>query len=202
MRSAPCLSVFSLGAAASAFLLLSASAYADRSDREKPLMFEADRSYNVAEKDSADSRVLEGNVVIKQGTMRINANKLILRQDKAGMRFGEGFGAPVFFTQKQEGRGDFFEGYGERVEFDERTDSVKLFSKAKLKIGKDELSAEYIAYNTVTEKYVVAGSAPGSNVSQATGRVTGVLYPGAKDGAAAKTSPVAPASAPLPAPAN
>ena len=115
------------------------------------------------------------------------------------MRFGEGFGAPVFFTQKQEGRGDFFEGYGERVEFDERTDSVKLFSKAKLKIGKDELTAEYIAYNTVTEKYVVAGSAPGSNVPQATGRVTGVLYPGAKDGAAAKTNPATPAPAPVPA---
>ena len=163
-----------------ALCLFPAGAQADRSDREKPLMFEADRSYNVAEKDSADSRVLEGNVVITQGTMRIAANKLILRQDKEGLRFGEGFGAPVFFTQKQEGRSDFFEAYGERVEFDERTDSVKLFSKAKLKIGKDELTAEYIAYNTATEKYEVAGVAPGTRLPQNAGRVTGVLYPGAK----------------------
>lgn len=184
--------------AAAVFFFFTSIAYADRGDREKPLMFEADRSYNVAEKDSADSRVLEGNVVITQGTMRIAANKLILRQDKEGMRFGEGFGSPVFFTQKQEGRSDFFEAYGERVEFDERTDSVKLFSKAKLKIGKDELTAEYIAYNTATEKYVVAGAAPGSSLPQATGRVTGVLYPGTKDGTSAKATPAVPA----PAPAN
>ncbi len=181
-----------------ALCLVSAAAQADRSDREKPLMFEADRSYNVAEKDSADSRVLEGNVVITQGTMRIAANKLILRQDKDGLRFGEGFGAPVFFTQKQEGRTDFFEAYGERVEFDERTDNVKLFSKAKLKIGKDELTAEYIVYNTATEKYEVAGAPPGTRLPQSTGRVTGVLYPGAKDGTPAK----APDPELVPAPAN
>jgi lipopolysaccharide export system protein LptA len=184
--------------AAVALCLVSAAAHADRSDREKPLMFEADRSYNVAEKDSADSRVLEGNVVITQGTMRIAANKLILRQDKDGLRFGEGFGAPVFFTQKQEGRTDFFEAYGERVEFDERTDNVKLFSKAKLKIGKDELTAEYIVYNTATEKYEVAGAPPGTSLPQSTGRVTGVLYPGAKDGTPAR----APDPASVPASAN
>ncbi len=188
-----------------AALLLSlgpVTAFADRSDREKPLMFEADRSYNLAEKekDSADSTVLEGNVVITQGTMRILASKLILRQDKEGKRFGEGLGAPVFFTQRQEGRTDFFEAYGERLEFDERTDTVKLFTKAKLKIGKDELTAEYIMYNTATEKYVVAGAPPGTSLPQNTGRVTGVLYPAAKDGSA--KSPSAPATPPATPPAE
>jgi lipopolysaccharide export system protein LptA len=164
----------------------SLTANAERSDRDKPFNFEADRSYNLAEKDSADSRVLEGNVVITQGTMRILASKLVLREDKNGMRFGEGFGSPVSFSQKQEGRAEYFEAYGDRVEFDERTDSVKLFAKARLKIGKDELTAEYIAYNTATEKYEVAGAPPGTRLPQNAGRVSGVLYPRDKGAPAAK----------------
>ncbi len=194
MTSARDVSLFLRRGIAILAIALPSLAFADRSDREKPLMFEADRSYNMAEKDGVESRVLEGNVVITQGTMRIVASKLILRQDKDGLRFGEGFGAPVFFTQKQDGRADFFEAYGERVEFDERSDNVKLFTKAKLKIGKDELTAEYIMYNTATEKYVVAGAPPGTGLPQNTGRVTGVLYPGVKDGGAAKS--VAPPAEP------
>jgi lipopolysaccharide export system protein LptA len=173
--------------------LLSVAAYAERSDRNKPLAFEADRSYKLTEKDGSESQVLEGNVIITQGTMRINASKLTLRQASSGLRFGEGLGTPAFFTQKQDGRNDFFEAYGERIEFDERTDNVKLFTNAKLKIGKDELTAEYIVYNTVTEKYEIAGSAPGAAPQEKPGRVNGIIYPRTKDAQAANPSRAEPA---------
>lgn len=179
-----------------AALFFCANVFAEKADRAKPLDFEADRLYNIEEKTSANSRILEGNVVIEQGTMRIKANRIILREDKNGARFGEGTGSPVFFRQKHDERNEFFEAYGERIEFDERTNLVKLFSNGKLKLGQDELVAEYITYNTVTEKYDVVGAAPGTKLTDPAtagkaGRVKGTLYPTTKGNAEKSTTPPA-----------
>ena len=160
------------------------AAWAEKNDRLQNLEWEAAKQANIPRQGEIEGLLLEGGVIITQGTMRINADKLILKQDKDGKRFGEGFGAPVFFTQKQEGRVDYLEAVGERLEFDERTNTVKLFTKAKLKLAKDELAAEYIVYNTLTERYEAAGVAPGSKLPENTGRVKGVLYPKLKESVA------------------
>lgn len=156
-------------------------ARAEKNDLFKELAWEAAKNSNVDRVGDIEGILLEGNVIITQGTMRINASKLILKQGKDRARFGEGFGTPVFFTQKQEGREDYLEATADRLEFDERTNTVKLFGKAKLKLGKDQLSADYIVYNTLTERYEAAGAAPGTKLPENSGRVKGTLYPRLKD---------------------
>lgn len=167
-------------------------AFAEKSDREQKLDYEADRQSKLDRTGDIESLLLEGGVVISQGTMRINATKLVLRQDKDGKRFGEAFGAPVFFKQKQDGKAEFLEAVSDRLEFDERTNTVKLFNKAKLKLGKDELAAEYIVYNTVTERYEATGTAPGAKLPTSTGRVKGTLYPKLKAPDASESVPTKP----------
>ena len=156
-------------------------AYAEKSDRDKKFLFEADRQEILPNNDDAENLLLEGNVILCQGTILIKSQKLVLKKDKSGAHFGEGFGSPVFFTQKQEGRADYLEATGERLEFDERTNAVKLFTNAKLTLGKDKLSADYISYNTATERYEAAGTAPGTKIASGGGRVHGVLYPKQKE---------------------
>jgi len=172
-------------------------ARAEKNDRLELLNYEADKQAVLPEQGEIKSVLLEGDVMITQGTMRIKASKVILKQDKDGKRYGDGFGAPAFFTQTQEGRAHYLEAVGERLEFDERTNTVKLFTNAKLKLAKDELSAEYIVYNTLTERYEAAGVAPGAKLPASmgsAGRVRGVLYPKLKDPAAA--TPAVPSPAP------
>ena len=175
-----------------ALLMVSASlaafsqiASAEKADRDKAFLFASDRQEILQQDKELKSWLLTGNVIICQGTILMKTEKLVLKEDKNGARFGEGAGSPVFFTQKQEGRADYLEATGGRLEFDERTNSVKFFTNSKLKLGADNLSADYIYYNTVTERYEASGTAPGAKVPG--GRVQGVLYPKQKDGVVPET---------------
>ncbi len=156
------------------------NAFAEKADRLKALEWEAALQSSLPKQGDVEGISLDGKVVITQGTLKIKADKLVIKQDKDGARFGEGTGAPVFFTQKQEGSSEYFEGVAERLEFDERTNTIKLFAKAKLKLGKDEFAAEYILYNTETEAYQSTGVLPGSKLPANSGLARGTLFPKAK----------------------
>lgn len=123
----------------------------EQADRNKPTNIEAD----VATLDQTNRvRTLEGNVVLTQGTMRLAAQKMVVKEDDEGYIRAEIFGssaAQVTFRQKREGSDDFMEGFADRAEFDDRADTLKLFSRARLKNGGDELKGEYIYYNSATE---------------------------------------------------
>jgi lipopolysaccharide export system protein LptA len=64
------------------------------------------------------------------------------------------------FREKREGLNDFMEGAADRAEFDDKANTLKLFNRAKLKNGTDELSGEYIYYNSVTEVIQALGRIP------------------------------------------
>ena len=180
------------------------NAFAEKADRLKALEWEAAVQSSLPKQGDVEGISLDGKVVITQGTLKIKADKLVIKQDKDGARFGEGTGAPVFFTQKQEGSNEYFEGVAERLEFDERTNTIKLFAKAKLKLGKDEFAAEYILYNTETEAYQSTGVLPGSKLPASSGLARGTLFPKAKISTEApkQTAPGAAGSPAKPAATN
>lgn len=180
------------------FLLLACSllapglASAERADRQKPVNLEAAR---VTVDDIKRVHVFEGDVVLTQGTLVIRSAKLVVTQDAEGFQKGVatgGEGGLARFRQKREGRDEYVDGEGERIEYDSRTEKAEFFNRAFVKSGIDIVRGEYIFYDGITEQYLVT-AAPGAKPGTPQGRVTAVIQPkSAKTG----TAPQQPAGTP------
>lgn len=171
-----------------------ANVWAELADRTKPIEIEA----NVATLDGQNNRLrtLEGNVILTQGTMRLAAERMVVRQDEAGNTTAQVFGGPkgqVAFKQKREGAADYMEGYADRAEFDDQADTLKLFSNARLKSGGDELKGEYIYYNSATEVMQARNALPDAKGAAVSGdtssRVKITIQPKASEEKSTKSAP-------------
>lgn len=166
-------------------LSAAANAHAEQADRKK----QTDIVFDVATVDQNKRvRTLEGNVVLTKGTMRFAAERMVVNEDEAGFVTAQAFGGPngqVAFRQKREGSNELMEGVSDRAEYDEKADTLKLLSRARLKSGGDELKGEYIYYNSATEVMQVRSAIPDAKGSAATGsslnRPTITIQPKALD---------------------
>lgn len=159
-----------------ALCLISHPVLAERADRNKPIHVEANR---LTMDDDQRVQILEGDVLLTQGTLRIQSDKLVITEDAQGFQKGVATGGPkgkATFRQKREGKTDYVEGEGERIEYDTRTEVAELFQKAWVKSGQDLVKGEYIWYDSVSEKYTANSALPG-NVNDRTGRVRAILQP-------------------------
>ena len=103
---------------AMAMLALAAlGAQGERADREKEIVVGADR---LVADDANRTSTFEGNVVVTQGTMRITATKVTVREDKDRHKYYVAQGGPVTFRQKRDKVDEWIEGFAERAEFDDR----------------------------------------------------------------------------------
>ncbi len=155
-------------------------AFSEKADREKEMdisskygLYEGTKETNV--------KKLEGDVLIERGTMRITAERAIVKDTVEGM-FAELFGksaGPITFRQKREGENDFVEASADRAEYDDSTGTIKLFSKVRFKSGGDLMESEYMVYNTVSEKMELRNQIPGTKSTAAAdeGRVVFKVQP-------------------------
>jgi lipopolysaccharide export system protein LptA len=159
------------------------AALAERADREKPINIEADR---ITLDDRNKVQVLEGRVVMTQGTLVLRADKIVVTQDPEGFQKGvatSGPGGLARFRQKQDGKDEYIEGEAERIEHDTRTEATQFFVRAYVKSGQDEVRGQYISYDGRTENYLVT-SGPNATTAAAGGpRVRAVIQPKNKDAA-------------------
>ena len=155
--------------------LLSSQAWAEKADRDKPIEIEAD---TVTSNDAKKTSIYSGNVVLTQGTLRIKGDKLVVREDTAGFQHGTSYGNPTSFRQKREGKDEYIEGSGQRIEYDGRMDKEQLFTKAWVKRGNDIVHGDYIMYDANAEYSEVIGGGPKS-ATPATpgGRVKAIIQP-------------------------
>jgi lipopolysaccharide export system protein LptA len=172
-------------------LLLSwcGSLYAENADREKPIHLESDR---VLVDDIKQTSVFDGKVELTQGTIRILAEKIVLTQDKQGHKHCTATGKLASFRQKHEGTDEYMEGYGERIEYDTRAETVDFFIQARVKRDQDDVQGDHIAYSTRTEVFQVSGD-PNNSSDPNKGRVHAVIQPKSAEPAAN----AAPKDAPL-----
>lgn len=135
-------------------------AFAEKADRKKPVYLEADRATveDVNRKESSRISIFTGNVILTQGTMRIHADKLVMKEDLDGFKHATATGDLVSFRQKRDGLDEYVEGWSQRVEYDSKTDKIELFRQARLKRGVDEVQGDYISYDMNTEFFKVIGS--------------------------------------------
>lgn len=141
-------------------LLLAHPASAERGDRKKPIYLEADRATveDVNRKEGSRTSIFTGNVVLTQGTLRITADKMIMKEDAQGFRHATATGNLVTFRQKRDGVDEYVEGWSERADYDSKTDKIELFRQARLKRGTDEVLGDYISYDMNSEFFQVKGS--------------------------------------------
>ncbi len=159
--------------------LIAGNTAAERADRDKPIYLEADRATveDIKRKDSTRVSIFTGNVIMTQGTLRITADKVVLKEDANGFRHATATGNLVTFRQKRDGVDEYIEGWSKRVEYDNKTDKIELFRQARLKRGEDEVKGDYISYNMTSEFFQVVGSNERGTETGADNRVRIIFQP-------------------------
>ncbi len=161
-------------------LLLSLPALAERADRNKPMLLEANR---VSIDDAKKIQILEGDVLITKGTMTLKADRVVIKEDPYGFQKGTAFGGKnglARFRQKRDGKEEYVEGEGERIEYNTNSEVVELFHRAWVKSGEDQVRGDYIWYDAVSEKYLVTAGET-RDPKAPPGRVRVVIQPKGKD---------------------
>lgn len=157
-------------------------AHAEKADATKPTNVEANQmEYD----DVKQINTFTGNVVLTRGSILMKANKMVVTQDPAGYQFitmYAGPGALASFRQKRDGGPDqWIDGQAERIEYDDKAEIMKLFSKARMRRLEgtkptDEVEGEYISYDTRAEFFTVHNTSSGDSKPGA-GRIKAVIQP-------------------------
>jgi lipopolysaccharide export system protein LptA len=156
-----------------ALALVAAPAAAELGDREKEIVVGADR---LTADDANRTSTFEGNVIVTQGTMRMTAGRVVVREDAQRHKFYVASGSPVTFRQKRDKVDEFVEGFAERAEFDDRDDVLKLYDRARVKSNQNELTGDFISYDMKREVAEVSGAPPGK-AAPANSRVKVIIVP-------------------------
>jgi lipopolysaccharide export system protein LptA len=183
-----------------ALSLASLAAVAERADSLKQAQVDFDNGHL---DEVTQTRTLTGNVVLTRGTLLIKSDKAVMKETPEGYMLLTLTAAPgkvATFRQKRDGGPDLWtEGQAQRIEYDERTEVVKLFSNAVVKQleGKrmtSEVNGPFISYDNRTEQANVFNDAAGASKTGG-GRSTIIIAPRRSAPAAAPAStPAAPAA--------
>jgi lipopolysaccharide export system protein LptA len=142
-----------------AWLVVSAlPAAALESDRDQPAVIDAD----AVDIDFASGlRVYYGNVKLRQGTLRLDADKLEVRFKDDELESAIAVGEPAVFRQRPDGKDVDVVGEAKFIHLDEANNIVTLTREAVITQGKDSISGKTITYNMATDKMQVrSGGAP------------------------------------------
>ncbi len=170
-------------AVAFALLLLAVApaSFALKSDRDAPTQVESDR---MLYDDLKQTNVFIGNVVLTKGTIRLLADRLVVRQDAEGFQYATATGEPARFRQKRDGTGEqWVEGHAQQIDYDGRADTVRLQRNAMLRRTQDgrvldEVHGNDILYESRTEFFTVEGGDPSTGTAENPGgRVRVVIQP-------------------------
>jgi lipopolysaccharide export system protein LptA len=180
------LSDINLAVALLCMALVCNPSHAERADRDKPVHLEAD---HVSIDDAKQVSTFEGKVLLNQGTMAIQGDKIVVVQDKNGFAHGTASGHLASFRQKREGLDEYVEGYAERIEYNTQSETVDFFGQARMVRKQDEVRGDHITYNSKTEIFQVQGAPNQPADGSGKGRVRVTIQP--------KNNVSAPASEPM-----
>lgn len=180
-------------------------AHAERADRDKPMHIEADA---LRHDELKQSSVFTGNVVMTKGSIVLRGAQLSVNQDAEGYQHGvvkAEAGQRAYFRQKRDTAPgmpeEYVEGEGESIEYNGKTDDVKLIGRSQLRRytgGKlsDDIMGSVITYNNLSDMFSVDGTKRSNQPSAApagsgSGRVRAILAPKATTTPAAQPAPSA-----------
>ena len=162
--------------------LLSMTAAAERADSLK----EAVITFDSGDLDQvAGVRTVSGNVILSRGTLELRSDRAVIRESPEGYMTVTLTAAPgkiATFRQKRDGGPNLWiEGQAERIEYEDRTELVRLYSKAmvkELENGRmtNQITGPFISYDNRKEVATVRNDASGQS-RVGGGRGTLILAP-------------------------
>lgn len=170
--------------------------HAERADRDKPIDIESNHlEYNDATKVSTFS----GNVVLTKGSIRIQGDKMVLRQVGANAQTVQVTGNQATFRQKRDGMEQYIHGLANQIFYDSRAEKVTLTGRARLHRQNcnqpvDEITGGTIVYSASTETFTVDGQQRGERG----GRVRIIIQPNSTQDDDKKAQAPCPPGSPLP----
>lgn len=136
-------------------LIFTSPAHSLPSDRSQPLSTDADE---LELDDKSGTTTLYGNVIIKQGTMRITADKVVLHYKKSKLTHVIATGAPAQYSQIPRPNQEPVEARAKTLEYHIEQETLLLLNNASLvQEGGTSLSGNRIDYD-VKKSIVKAGS--------------------------------------------
>jgi len=135
-------------------LCFSANNYALPEDKNKPI----DVAANSASMDNKNgTTVLTGKVEIIQGTMLINANKVVVQRDKNGdISTMVATGNLAHFAQQQQAGSAYSKAWGKKMVYSVANQTVTITGNAKVTQLNDTFTGEIVTYHM--DKAIVKAS--------------------------------------------
>ncbi|NGZ82921.1 lipopolysaccharide transport periplasmic protein LptA [Duganella aceris] len=170
---------------AALLLTVAGGAQAEKADSSKPTQIAFDQ---LDADDVKQIKTFTGNVVLTRGTLLMKSPKAVVTEDPEGYQYvvlNSAPGVQATFRQKLDGAGDqWVEGQADRIEYDGKTELVKLFAKAQIKRlegskPSSQVDGEFISYDSRKEFFAVKNTPTGESKPGA-GRSTMVIQPSSK----------------------
>jgi lipopolysaccharide export system protein LptA len=162
--------------------LFTSSVMAAAADSSQPTKIEADQ---MVYDNAKQTKTFTGSVILTRGSLLIKAGKVVLVTRPSGYEEATLYAAPgklASLRQQRDGGPDLWiEGEAERIEYNEQTEIAQLFTNAQMRrlTGKtvtDEISGEYITYDSANETYFAKNTSPNASGGNG-GRVTAIIQP-------------------------
>ena len=142
------------------------------SDKDEPVTIESNR----AELDQvAQVGTYTGNVVVTQGSFRLNADTMVVTIEEGEINHIVAKGDPTDFKQRPEGQTEDVKGGAKQIDFYADRSLIVLTGEAWVRQGEDMVESPKIEYEVETDRVRAIGSGDGS------GRVRMIFHPGGKD---------------------
>lgn len=164
---------------ASALALAAPWAPAAKADRDKPLVLVFDKPGEV---DKVKQRAEFNSAILTQGTLELRAERIDVKETAEGYHqvYANGSSArQVTFRQARDTPGERLEARADQIEYDTRSDTVRLIGNAEAKVMQgdrlvDLVSGATINYDNRSERF---GIEPGAGAPHPSGSGRVVIMP-------------------------
>lgn len=125
-------------------LVASMAAHALREDRGQPIRISAN---TVTVDQKAGVTRYQGDVVMQQGSMRIAADRVVIRYSKSEMESLSAFGNPLTFRQRPDNQEQEIKGSAARLQYSAADQVLHLYDSVTLHQGDDVLHSAVLHYD-------------------------------------------------------
>jgi len=134
----------------SLLLLIAASplSYALENDKKSPIYIEANQ-VDMAEKSGIST--YSGNVSLEQGSIKINADNIVVYTQNKKLQRIIATGNPALFSQKPDKRSDKVSASASHVEYSSAKGKLILLNNAKMQQGANVFTGNRIEYDTIND---------------------------------------------------
>jgi lipopolysaccharide export system protein LptA len=139
--------------------LISNSAWALSTDKDQPVSIEAD-SVDIDE--STETAIYRGNVILIQGSINLNASRVVVHKFQSDNAHIEATGKQVQFSQKQDKTGELIKGRADKAEYGINSARLELTGDASLVKGNNTFKNDRIIYDREKAVVQAGSSAKGS----------------------------------------